>query len=429
MGMQNPNPKKNPSADPGEVIVERPVVSDAVVDELLAGDPTGSRLTGADGLLNELRRRLIERAAAGELTSHLGYEQRGEPASEQPNRRNGAAAKTLRTVDGPLRVELPRDRDGSFEPRIVPKHGRSFDGFDEQILALYAGGMSTRDIQRHLRELYGVDVSDGLISEVTRSIDDDVRAWQSRPLDEIYVAIYLDAMMVSIREAGVVRKRAVYTAIGVNLDGEREPLGLWIDRAEGAKFWTMVMTSLRNRGVRDVLFVCVDGLKGFPEAISQAFPDAVCQTCIVHVIRASLSFLSWQQRKTAAAELRAIYAASSRDAAHAELERLEAAWAESPTRTAAISVWRRNWDEIAPFLDYPDEIRRMIYTTNSIENLHRQVRKTIKTRGQFPNDAAAIRLIWLAVTRAQTGFRTCYNWSKARAFLQIHFADRIPTNN
>jgi len=428
MGKSNQNDERHVQ-DGSEAILKRPRVPDAVLDELLADDPTGRGLTGPDGLINELRRRLIERAASGELTSDLGYPAGGEPVEASSNRRNGVSAKTLRTVDGPLRVELPRDREGSFEPRIVAKHGRSFDGFDSQILALYAGGMTTRDIQRHLRDLYGVEVSEGLVSEATKSVDEDVRAWQARPLDEFYVAIYLDAMMVSIREAGVVRKRAVYSAIGINLDGEREPLGLWIERSEGAKFWTSVMTQLRNRGVRDVLFVCVDGLRGFPEAISQAFPEAVCQTCIVHVIRASLRFLSWKERKTAAAELRLIYAAPSRDAARVERERLEAAWADSATRTAAISVWRRNWDEITPFLDYPDEIRRMIYTTNSIENLHRQIRKTIKTRGQFPSDDAALRLIWLAVTRAQQSFRKCYNWSQARAFLMIHFADRIPTIN
>jgi mutator family transposase len=258
---------------------------DELIDQLLAGYQDAGDLTGPEGLINQLRKRLIERAASAELSQHLGYASGGEPPLEQQNRRNGASRKTLRTVDGPVTVELPRDRDASFEPRIVPKHARSFDGFDEQILALYAGGMTTRDIQRHLGEIYSVEVSEGLISEVTSSIQDDVRAWQSRPLEEVYVVVYLDAMMVSIREQQAVKKRAVHVAIGVTLSGERECLGLWVEKTEGARFWTSVMTELKNRGVRDILFVCTDGLSGFPEAIDAVFPLAVNQTCVVHLGR------------------------------------------------------------------------------------------------------------------------------------------------
>jgi len=267
-------------------------IPDELIDQLLGEYEGPEQLTGPDGLINQLRRRLIERAAGAELEQHLGYGVGAEPPEEQANRRNGVSEKTLRTVDGPLRVELPRDRDASFEPRIVPKHARSFDGFDEQILALYAGGMTTREIQRHLRELYGVDVSDGLISEVTASIQDDVRAWQSRPLEELYAVVYLDAMQVSIRDQQVVRKKAVYVAIGVTLDGERDCLGLWIEKTEGARFWTSVLTELKNRGVKDVLFVCTDGLTGFPEAIDAVFPLSVNQTCIVHLVRQALRYLS-----------------------------------------------------------------------------------------------------------------------------------------
>src|SRR5881296_897312 len=274
---------------------------DELIDQLLGEYQGPEQLTGPDGLINQLRKRLIERAAGVELEQHLGYPLGAEPPEGQPNRRNGISSKTLRTVDGPLSVELPRDRDASFEPRIVPKHARSFVGFDEQILALYAGGLTTREIQRHLRELYGVDVSDGLISEVTASIQDDVRAWQSRPLEELYVAVYLDAMQVSIRDQQVVRKKAVYVAIGVTLDGERDCLGLWIEKSEGARFWTSVLTELKNRGVKDVLFVCTDGLSGFPEAIDAVFPQAVNQTCIVHLVRQSLRYLSWRERKRCAA--------------------------------------------------------------------------------------------------------------------------------
>ena len=401
-------------------------IPDELIDQLLGDYQGPGQLTGPEGLINQLRKRLIERAAGAELAEHLGYEP-GQGAPEgQPNRRNGVSRKRLRTVDGPVDVELPRDRDASFEPRIVPKHARSFDGFDDQILALYAGGMTTRDIQRHLRELYGVDVSDGLISEVTASISDDVRAWQTRPLEELYVVIYLDAMIVSIRETQVVRRKAVYVAVGVTLDGERDCLGIWIEKTEGARFWTSVLTDLRNRGVRDVLFVCTDGLSGFPEAIEAVFPLAVNQTCIVHLVRQSLKYMSYQERKRSASELRRIYTAPDADAARLLLDELTIAWADSKTKTAALDVWRRAWERVTPFLAFPEEIRRIVYTTNTVESLHRQIRKTIKTRGQFPNDDAALRLIWLSVMRAKSSWRSCYNWSTAISVLRIHFGDRLP---
>ncbi len=403
-------------------------IPDELIDQLLGEYQGPEQLTGPDGLINQLRKRLIERAAGAELEQHLGYPTRAEPPEGQPNRRNGISSKTLRTVDGPVRVELPRDRDASFEPRIVPKHARSFDGFDEQILGLYAGGMTTRDIQRHLRELYGVDVSDGLVSEVTASIQDDVRAWQGRPLEELYVVVYLDALQVAIRDQQVVRKKAVYVAIGVTLDGERDCLGLWIEKTEGARFWTSVLTELRNRGVKDVLFVCTDGLSGFPEAIDAVFPLSVNQTCIVHLVRQSLRYLSWRERKRCAGELRRIYTAADADAARQVLDELTAAWADSKTRTAALQVWDRAWERVIPFLAFPEEIRRIVYTTNTVESLHMQIRKTIKTRGHFPNDDAALRLTWLAIQRAKTSWKTCYNWTNAMAVLRIHFGDRIPDN-
>src|SRR5438309_8147787 len=316
-------------------------IPDELIDQLLGEYQGPEQLTGPDGLINQLRRRLIERAAGAELAEHLGYPAGAEPPERQPNRRNGTSSKTVRTQDGPVTVELPRDRQGSFEPRIVPKHGRSFDGFDEQILALYAGGMTTRDIQRHLREMYGVDVSEGLISEVTGSIQDDVRAWQSRPLEELYVVVYLDALQVSIRDHQVVRKQAVDVAVGVRLEGERDCLGLWIEKTEGARFWTSVMTELRNRGVKDVVFVCTDGLTGFADAIGAVFPLSVNQTCIVHLVRQSLRYLSWKERRTCASELRRIYTAADADQAREILNELTAAWADSKTRTAALQVWDR----------------------------------------------------------------------------------------
>src|SRR6266508_1431864 len=403
-------------------------IPEELIDQLLGEYEGREQLTGPGGLINQLRKRLIERAAGVELEQHLGYPSGGEPPEGEPNRRNGIAQKTLRTVDGPVTVGLPRDRDASFDPRIVPKHARSFDGFDEQILALYAGGMTTREIQRHLRDLYGVDVSDGLISEVTGSIQDDVRAWQGRTLEELYAVVYLDALQVSIRDQQVVRKKAIYVAIGVTLEGERDCLGLWIEKTEGARFWTSVMTELRNRGVKDVLFVCTDGLTGFPEAIDAVFPQAVNQTCVVHLVRQSLRYLSWKERRSCASELRRIYTVAGADAARQVLDALTAAWADSKTRTAALQVWERSWERLIPFLAFPEEIRRIVYTTNTVESLHMQIRKTIKTRGHFPNDDAAPRLIWLAIQRAKTNWRTCYNWTNAMAVLRIHFGDRVPDN-
>ena len=310
-------------------------IPDELIDRLLGEYSGPEQLMGPDGLINQLRKRLIERAAGTELEQHLGYPLGAEPPEGQPNRRNGTSVKTLRTVDGAVTVELPRDRDASFEPQIVPKHVRSFDGFDDQILALYAGGMTTRDIQRHLRDLYSVEVSEGLVSEVTTSIQADVRVWQSRPLEELYAVVYLDALQVSIRDQQVVRKKAIYSAIGINTDGERNCLGLWVDKTEGARFWTSVLTELKNRGVKDILFVCTDGLTGFPDAIDAVFPAAVNQTCVVHLVRQSLRYLSYKERKSCAAELKRIYTAPDADAARKVLDELTAAWAASKTRTAA----------------------------------------------------------------------------------------------
>jgi putative transposase len=403
-------------------------IPDELIDQLLGEYEGPDELTGPEGLINRLRKRLIERAAGAELTQHLGYEPGSEPPEGQANRRNGSGRKTLRTVDGPVEVELPRDRDASFEPRIVPKHARSFDGFDDQILKLYAGGMTTRSIQRHLREVYGVEVSEGLISEVTASIQDDVRAWQTRPLEEVYVVVYLDAMVVSIREAQVVRRKAVHVAIGITLEGQRDCLGLWIERSEGARFWTSVLTDLKNRGVRDILFVCTDGLSGFPDAIEAVFPKAVNQTCVVHLVRHSLRYLAYKERRQGASELRRIYTAPDADAARAVLDELAVGWATTKTRTAALDVWNRAWERFIPFLAFPEEIRRIVYTTNTVESLHSTIRKTIKTRGHFPNDDAALRLIWLAIMRAKSSWRSCYNWTNAMSVLRIHFGDRIPDN-
>jgi putative transposase len=390
-------------------------IPDELIDQLLGEYQGPEQLTGPDGLM----RRLIERTAGVELEQHLGYSSGGEPPEGQPNRRNGTTSKTLRTQDGPVAVELPRDREGSFEPRIVPMHGRSFDGFDEQILALYAGGMSTRDIQRHLRELYGVDVSEGLISEVTGSIQDDVRAWQTRPLEELYVVVYLDAMQVSVRDQQVVRKKAVYVAVGVTLEGERDCLGLWIEKSEGARFWTSVLTDLRNRGVKDVLFVCTDGLSGFPEAIDAVFPQAVNQTCIVHLVRQSLRYLSWKERKSCAAELRRIYTAADADAAREVLDELGAAWADSRTRTAALAVWDRAWERVISLPRFP--------RGDPADHLHDQQRREPAHAG--PQDDQDQRTLPQRGRRAPTDLaRDHARQNDLANLLQLDASDGSPTH-
>ena len=333
-------------------------------------------------MINQLRKRLIERAAGAELEQHLGYPPGQAPPEGQRNRRNGRSEKTLRTVDGPVTVELPRDRDASFEPQIVPKHARSFDGFDDQILHLYAGGMTTRDIQRHLRELYDVSVSEGLISEVTTSIEADVRAWQARPLEELYVVVYLDALQVAIRDQQVVRKKSVYVAVGVTLDGERDCLGLWVEKTEGARFWTSVLTDLKNRGVTDVFFLVCDGLKGLPEVVEQVWPQTIVQTCILHLIRNSFRLTSRKYSGVLKRDLKAMYEAPNPAAAETALQELDDKW--STRYPALIRLWRNAWTEFIPFLDYDIEIRRMICSTNAIESLNARYRRAVRHAGISP---------------------------------------------
>jgi putative transposase len=323
-----------------------------------------------------------------------------------------------------VRIEQPRDRQGSFEPQIVKKHQRRFEGFDDKIIAMYGRGMSVRDIQAHLAELYGVEVGHDLISRVTDAVLDDVREWQARPLEDVYPILFLDALIVKIRDGGAVRNKACYVAIGVNLDGERDVLGLWFQSNEGAKFWLQVLTELKQRGVRDVLVCCVDGLKGFPEAIEAVFPQAWVQTCIVHLIRQSLRFVPDKYRRQVAKDLRPIYTAVNVDAAAEALATFEAGWGERYPMIG--KTWRDTWEHVIPFLAFPDDVRRVVYTTNTIEALHRQIRKTIKTRGHFPNEDAARKLIYLAIINAQKSWRSTYNWSAALLSFKIHFGDRLP---
>jgi putative transposase len=362
-------------------------LSDELVDELLAGARTEEEIVGPGGLLADLTRRLVERAMSAELTEHLGYERHQEPPGGADNARNGTTPKTLATEHGPVPIKAPRDRNGSFEPQIVRKGQRRFQGFDEKILALYSRGLSTRDIEAHLAEIYGVKVGRDLISRVTDAVMDDVRAWQQRPLDDVYPVIFLDALVLKIREGGTVQRRACYLALGVTVDGERDVLGLWFQETEGAKFWMQVLTELRQRGVSDILICCVDGLKGFPEAIEAIFPQTVVQTCIVHLIRHSLRYVPRREREQVARDLKPIYTALDADAAQLELERFDEKWGKRfPVITQA---WLDAWEHVTPFLAFPPQVRRVIYTTNAIEPLNRQPRKALKTKGHFPNEDAA----------------------------------------
>ena len=379
-------------------------------------------ITGPGGLLTQLAGRVIETALGAELSEHLGHPPGGRPADA--NVRNGGGAKTVKTDLGPVQIRTPRDRDGSFDPKLVAKRQTRLAGLDDKIVGLYAGGMTVRDISAHLAELYGVEIGRDTISNVTDAVLEDVAAWRSRPLERVYPIVYFDAMFVKVREDRSVRNRACYLALGVTCDGDREVLGLWWQETEGAKFWLAVLNDLRRRGVEDVLIACVDGLKGFPEAIEATFPQTWVQTCIVHLIRASLRYVNYRDRKKVASALRPIYTAPNADEALVELERFEAEWGTRYPPTAA--AWRTSWEHVIPFLSLPDELRRAVYTTNTIEGLHRQVRKAIKTRGHFPDEQAATKLIYLAIMRADAKWQRNRTWTAPRAALKIHFGDRFP---
>jgi len=359
-----------------------------------------------------------------ELTEHLGYEPHCEPPGGAANQRNGAPPKTLITEHGKVQINAPRDRDGSFEPKIVRKRQRRFVGFDDKILALYSRGLSTRDIEAHLEEIYGVKVGRELISKVTDGVMDDAREWANRPLEDIYPIVFLDCMVLKIRDGGSVQRRALYLALGVTLEGERDVLGMWFQETEGAKFWMQVLTELKQRGVRDILICCVDGLAGFPEAIEAIFPNTTVQTCIVHLIRNSLKYVPRRQREQVARDLKPIYTAVNADQAQAELEAFDEKWgARFPVITQA---WLNAWEYVIPFLAFPDEVRRVIYTTNAIEALNRQLRKAIKTKGSFPSEDAARKLVYLALQNATPQWTRCRNWTTALLAFKIHFGDRVP---
>jgi len=392
-----------------------------VLDELLKGIKTQDDLAGPNGLLKALTKALLERALEGELTHHLGYEKSDPVGYGSGNSRNGKSRKTLKSEQGEMEVAVPRDRQGSFEPQLVRKHQTRWDGLDEKIISLYARGMTVRDIQAQLHEMYGVDVSPGLISEVTDAVLDEVRGWQNRPLESMYPVLYLDALMVKMRHEGRVENRAVYVAIGVDEEGQKDVLGLWSSANEGAKFWLGVMTELKNRGLRDVYIVCTDGLKGFPQAIESIFPKAQVQTCIVHLIRASLNYVSWKERKALAADLKPIYKAPTAVAAEEALNEFRRRW---PKHQVVADVWQRNWERVIPFFQFPEDIRRIIYTTNAVESLHMSLRKVTKNRGAFPNEEAAFKLLYLALRNAAKKWSTVQYWREAMRQFEMVFPGR-----
>lgn len=398
---------------------------DALIDELLKECRDPKQILGKQGLLKQLTKRLVERALQAELTDHLGYEPNAAEGRGVENSRNGYGQKTLQGDSGPIQVEVPRDRNSSFEPQLVKKRQRRLEGFDDKVLALYSRGLSTRAIQGQLEELYGAEVSPTLISNVTDAVLEDVRAWQSRPLSAVYPILYFDALFVKTRQEGPVATKAIYLALGINLEGEKELLGLWVAPTEGSKFWLTVFNELKTRGVCDCFIACVDGLKGLPEAIEAVFPRTQVQLCIVHKLRNSLKYVPWKERKAVAADLRAVYAAPTLTEAEQALIRFSERW---DAKYPAISPsWRADWHRLTVFFDYSPEIRKVIYTTNAIESLNYSLRKLLKTRGAFPNDEAIIKIIYLAIQRvAKKWTMPIRDWRAALNQFVILFGDRVP---
>jgi|SRR5664279_3102569 len=399
-------------------------VTDRLIDGLIAGKRGEAEILGPEGVLGDLTRRLIERALGEELSEQLGYPAGQAPPGGAGNSRNGGSPKTVLTGNGAVKIHGARDRKGQFEPQIVRKGQRRLAGVDEKIIALYAGGMTTREIETYMADLYGPGVSRETVSRVTASVLEDAKAWQTRPLEQIYPILYLDALIIKIRDGQAVRNFACYLAIGVNLDGDRDVLGIWFQKTEGAKFWLQVLTELKTRGVQDVLVCCVDGLTGFPDAIEAVYPETWIQTCLVHAVRSALRFVPYKDKRAVAQDLKRIYTAVDREHAETELERFAETW--DPKYPMISASWIENWERIVPFLAFPPDVRRAVYTTNTIEALNRQIRKIIKTRGSFPDEDSARKLLYLAITRAQRKWRHTYNWSSALAAFRIHFGDRIP---
>jgi putative transposase len=394
--------------------------SDALLDEVLSGQ--GRKPEDLNSLLKQITKAVLERAMQGELTEHLGYAKHDPAGNNTGDSRNGVSTKTLKGEFGEMELETPRDRNGDFEPQLIKKNQTRWMGFDDKILSMYARGMTTREIQGHLEEMYQVEVSPSLISDVTDGVMEQARAWQNRPLEPFYGIVFLDALYVKMRHEGRVENRAVYVALGVNLEGKKDVLGLWTSAAEGAKFWLNVLTELRNRGVRDIYLVCVDGLKGFPQAIESIYPKAQVQLCIVHLVRASLNYVTWKDRKKVVADLKPIYRARTADEAELQLSEFETKWPKYP---AIAKIWRENWERVIPFFAFPEEVRKVVYTTNAVESLHMSLRKIIKTRGSFPTEEAALKLLYLALSKVVAKWETVQNWKQMLNYLETMCGDRI----
>lgn len=398
-----------------------------LIDNLLKDYKNPEDLIGENGLLRQLTKQLLERAMAAELTEHIGYEKHDPVGHNSGNSRNGSSAKTMKGSFGRLPLEIPRDRNGTFEPQIIEKHQTHFTGFDANIISLYARGLSTREIQQHLEEIYHVEVSPTLISSVTDAVIDEVKTWQNRQLEAVYPIIYLDAIQFKVRDGGHVRNKAIYLAIGITVTGLKEVLGLWIAQTEGAKFWLQVVTELRNRGVKDIFIACVDGLKGFPEAIESVFPRTEVQLCIVHLVRHSLNYVGWKERKKVAADLKTIYGAATEVEAEQRLTEFALKWdARFPTIAKS---WRNNWTRVIPFFAHPPEIRKVIYTTNAVESLNMSLRKVTKARGSFPNDDAVFKLLYLALRNiAKKWTMPMHGWNAALNRFAILYENRLPAD-
>jgi len=400
-------------------------ISNDVLDTILKEYKNPDDFFGKGGVFKDLTKRLIERAMQGEMTNHLGYDTHSVQGNNSGNSRNGESKKQLKGDFGQVEIKVPRDRNGSFSPQIVAKGETHFSGFDDKIMSLYSRGLSTREIQNYIKEIYGVDISPTLVSSVTDAVLEDVNEWQHRPLDSVYPIVYFDALMGKVRDNGQVINKAIYLALGVNMDGQKEVLGMWISASEGAKFWLKILTEIKNRGVKDIFIACVDGLKGFPEAIESTYSQTKVQLCIVHMVRHSFKFVSWKDRKQVACDLRTIYKSVNSDDAELNLVKFAEKW---DSKYPAISQsWQRNWAGIIPFFDYPEDIRKVIYTTNAIESLNRSLRKISKTRAVFPNDTALIKLFYLALKNISKKWTMpLRDWGSALNRFTIELGDRVP---
>lgn len=401
-------------------------ITEELLDQLIKDYKKPEDLIGENGLLKQLTKRLIERAMQAEMTEHLGYPKNDSSGKNSGNSRNGAYNKKVKGDFGQIDIAVPRDRNSTFDPAIIPKGESRFTGFDDKIISMYARGMTTRDIRSHLQEIYGVEVSPTLISQVTEAVAEEVRLWQNRPLDEMYPIVYLDAVRIKVKHNGQIVSKAVYMAIAVTMEGIKEVLGMWAAESEGAKFWLAILNELKNRGLKDILIACVDGLKGFPEAIEAAYPRTQVQLCIVHLVRHSLNFVSWKQRKEMADDLKAIYSAPTEEQARANLDAFSDKW--DSTHLKVSQSWRNNWPRIIPFFGYPAQIRKAIYTTNAIESLNMSLRKVTKNRGSFPNDEAMFKLLYLALTNISKKWTMpIKDWKSALNQFSIMFDDRVPS--